>query len=145
MKAVVFEAFNTLPKIQNVPDPKPVNHGVVVKVEATGVCRSDWHGWVGHDLDIVLPHVPGHELAGTVEAIGKDVKKWKIGDRVTVPFVAGCGSCPECYSGNHQVCGEQFQPGFTHWGSFAEYVGLHYADINLVRLPDEMNYSTAAS
>jgi alcohol dehydrogenase len=144
MKAVVFEAFNTLPKIQNVPDPKPVNHGVVVKVEATGVCRSDWHGWVGHDLDIVLPHVPGHELAGTVEAIGKDVKKWKIGDRVTVPFVAGCGSCPECYSGNHQVCGEQFQPGFTHWGSFAEYVGLHYADINLVRLPDEMNYSTAA-
>ncbi|MBT5187558.1 MAG: zinc-dependent alcohol dehydrogenase family protein [Kordiimonadaceae bacterium] len=145
MKAVVFEAYKAMPKIQNVPDPTPVNHGVVVKVMATGVCRSDWHGWIGHDPDIELPHVPGHELAGTIEAVGKDVKNWKIGDRVTVPFVSGCGSCPECHSGNHQVCDDQFQPGFTHWGSFAEYVGLHYADTNLVRLPDEINFNTAAS
>jgi alcohol dehydrogenase len=145
MKAVVYEAFSAPPQLQNVPDPTPESHGVVVKVLATGVCRSDWHGWVGHDTDIVLPHVPGHELAGIIEAVGKDVTRWKIGDRVTVPFVAGCGACPECHSGNHQVCDHQFQPGFTHWGSFAQYVGIHKADINLVRLPETLDFATAAS
>lgn len=145
MKAVVYETFSAPPQIRNVPDPTPEAHGVVVKVMATGVCRSDWHGWVGHDPDIQLPHVPGHELAGIVEAVGKDVKKWKIGDRVTVPFVGGCGTCSECHSGNHQVCDRQFQPGFTHWGSFAQYVALHQADINLVALPETLDFATAAS
>ena len=145
MKAVVYESFSALPKLMNVPDPTPEEHGVVIKVMATGVCRSDWHGWVGHDPDIVLPHVPGHELAGVVQAVGKRVTRWRVGDRVTVPFVAGCGSCPECHSGNHQVCDRQFQPGFTHWGSFAEYVAIHQTDINLVALPDSMDFATAAS
>lgn len=145
MKAVVYEAFSAPPQIQNVADPTPETHGVVVRVMATGVCRSDWHGWVGHDTDIRLPHVPGHELAGIVEAVGKAVTKWKVGDRVTVPFVGGCGNCPECYSGNHQVCDKQFQPGFTHWGSFAEYVSIHQADINLVKLPETLDFATAAS
>ncbi|UDM07279.1 zinc-dependent alcohol dehydrogenase family protein [Halomonas sp. NyZ770] len=145
MKAVVFEQFSTPPSIQQVPDPAPAPHGVVVKVMANGVCRSDWHGWMGHDPDIRLPHVPGHELSGVVEAVGKDVAKWRVGDRVTVPFVGGCGTCPECHTGNHQVCDAQFQPGFTHWGSFAEYVGIHYADVNLVALPDTLTFDTAAS
>ncbi len=127
------------------PDSTPEAHGVVVKVQATGVCRSDWHGWVGHDTDIVLPHVPGHELAGIVEAVGKDVSQWRVGDRVTVPFVGGCGARPECHSGNQQVCEKQFQPGFTHWGSFAEYVSIHKADLNLVALPETLDFATAAS
>ena len=145
MKAVLFEAFNQRPKLVNLPDPTPEPHGVVVKVEATGVCRSDWHGWVGHDTDITLPHVPGHELAGVVAAVGKDVTRWKTGDRVTVPFVGGCGACPECHAGHQQVCHHQFQPGFTHWGSFAEYVALHQADLNLVALPETIGFATAAS
>ncbi|MDO8455921.1 MAG: zinc-dependent alcohol dehydrogenase family protein [Burkholderiaceae bacterium] len=145
MKAVVYEAFSAPPQLKTVPDPTPAAHGVVVKVQATGVCRSDWHGWVGHDTDIVLPHVPGHELAGIVEAVGKDVTKWRVGDRVTVPFVGGCGACPECHSGNQQVCEKQFQPGFTHWGSFAEYVSIHKADLNLVALPETLDFATAAS
>ena len=145
MKAVIYEAFNAPPQLRNVPDPTPEAHGVIVKLMATGVCRSDWHGWVGHDADIQLPHVPGHELAGVVAAVGKDVIKWKIGDRVTVPFVGGCGACPQCSSGNQQVCDHQFQPGFTHWGSFAEYVSIHYADTNLVRLPKTMDFAAAAS
>jgi alcohol dehydrogenase len=145
MKAVIYEAFSSPPRLAELPDPVPEPHGVVVKVMATGVCRSDWHGWMGHDPDIHLPHVPGHELAGVVEAVGRDVKRWKAGDRVTVPFVCGCGECPECHTGNHQVCEAQFQPGFTHWGSFAQYVSIHRADINLVRLPDGLDFTTAAS
>lgn len=145
MKAVMFEAFNARPTLATLPDPRPEPHGVVLKVEATGVCRSDWHGWVGHDSDIVLPHVPGHELAGVIVAIGKDVTKWRVGDRVTVPFVGGCGSCPECHAGHQQVCHDQFQPGFTHWGSFAEYVSIHKADLNLVALPESVDFATAAS
>jgi len=145
MKAAVFEKFQGQITIQNVTDPTPKDTGVIVKVKATGLCRSDWHGWMGHDSDIDLPHVPGHELAGIIEAIGKDVKNFKIGDRVTVPFVCGCGTCGQCISGNHQICDRQSQPGFTHWGSFAEYVALDYADTNLVKLPDEINEITAAT
>jgi len=145
MRALVYEKFQGKPRIQNVSEPISKPHGVVVKVSATGLCRSDWHGWMGHDADIVLPHVPGHELAGTIAEIGSELKNFEIGDRVTVPFVCGCGNCPQCHSGNHQVCDHQSQPGFTHWGSFAEYVALDYADTNLVRLPEEINDVTAAT
>jgi alcohol dehydrogenase len=145
MRAAIYEKFGNPLSIQNVPDPKPTDHGVVIKVKATGLCRSDWHGWMGHDPDISLPHVPGHELAGIIEAAGKNVTRWKVGDRVTLPFVCACGVCPQCVSGNHQVCDRQFQPGFTHWGSFAEFVAIDRADINLVRLPEDMDFVTAAS
>lgn len=145
MKAVYYEEFTGPVSIRNVPDPSLPRDGVVLKVKATGICRSDWHGWMGHDPDITLPHIPGHELAGIVVEVGKDVKRWVIGDRVTLPFVCGCGSCPQCLSGNHQVCDRQFQPGFTHWGSFAEYVAIKYADVNLVRLPQTLDFVAAAS
>jgi alcohol dehydrogenase len=145
MRAAVYEQFGQPLTVQDVPDPTPPERGVVIQVEATGLCRSDWHGWMGHDPGIKLPHVPGHELAGVVAALGKDVSLWKVGDRVTVPFVCACGSCSQCASGNHQVCERQTQPGFTHWGSFAEYVAIDNADVNLVRLPDDLDYVTAAS
>jgi len=145
MKAAVYEEFRKPLSIQNVPDPSPDNDGVVIQVKANGVCRSDWHGWMGHDSDIKLPHIPGHELSGVIEATGCNVKNWQKGDRVTVPFVGGCGSCYQCSSGNHQVCDHQFQPGFTHWGSFAQYVAINNADINLVGLPQEIDFVTAAS
>lgn len=145
MKAVLFEKFREEPKLVTVEDPTPDPHGVVLRVAATGVCRSDWHGWMGHDGDITLPHVPGHELAGVIEAVGKDVTRWRVGDKVTVPFICGCGSCSECNAGHQQVCLHQEQPGFTHWGSFAEYVAIHWADLNLVALPESMEFATAAS
>ncbi|MGF6253329.1 zinc-dependent alcohol dehydrogenase family protein [Ensifer sp. LBL] len=145
MKAMYYDAFEKMPEIRTLPDPTPTENGVVIKVEATGLCRSDWHGWMGHDADIRLPHVPGHELAGVVTAAGRGVMRYKVGDRVTVPFVSGCGRCGECRSGNQQVCEAQFQPGFTHWGSFAEYVALDFADQNLVHLPESMDFATAAS
>ena len=145
MKALVYETFGGVPLLTTVPDPTPERHGIVVRVGASGVCRSDWHGWMGHDPGIALPHIPGHELAGVVEAVGSEVTCWKAGDRVTVPFVSGCGACSECASGNEQVCHAQSQPGFTHWGSFAEFVKLDQADLNVVALPEEMPFETAAS
>ena len=145
MKAAIFARFAAPIAIEEVPDPRVPEDGVVLKVDATGICRSDWHGWMGHDTDIRLPHVPGHELAGTIVEIGKDIRNFRVGERVTMPFVAGCGHCGPCLAGNQQVCDHQFQPGFTHWGSFAEYVAIHYADLNLVRLPDGMDSVSAAS
>ncbi|MEX5260760.1 alcohol dehydrogenase catalytic domain-containing protein [Kocuria sp. CPCC 205263] len=144
MRAVVIDAVRGRPEVRDVAEPTAPPDGVVVRVEATGLCRSDWHAWVGHD-EIALPHVPGHELAGVVVAVGAGVRRWSTGDRVTVPFVCGCGRCEWCRSGNAQVCPDQQQPGFTHWGSFAEYVALHGADTNLVAVPEHVDLATAAA
>jgi len=145
MRAVLFTEFGQMPSVQDVPDPVCPADGAIIRVEATGLCRSDWHGWQGNDPDIRVPHVPGHEFAGTIEVVGEDVRRWAVGERVTVPFVCACGVCEPCLAGDHQVCDAQFQPGFTHWGSFAELVSIGRADVNLVRLPDELDFVTAAS
>jgi alcohol dehydrogenase len=146
VRALVFDQFGGPLSVREVPDPRPAPDGVVVRVAASGLCRSDWHGWQGHDADITsLPHVPGHELAGTVHEVGSRVTRWAVGDRVTVPFVNACGQCARCQEGDGQVCERQRQPGFTHWGSFAELVALDAADVNLVRLPDDLPFTTAAS
>jgi len=144
VKAVRYTSFGAPLESVTLPDPDAPADGVVVKVEATGMCRSDWHGWMGHDPDIRLPHVPGHELAGTVAALGPAVRNWKVGDRVTAPFCLGCGRCEQCRAGQHQICDRYYQPGFTGWGSFAEYVALPYADENLVALAPVVSFTAAA-
>lgn len=146
VRAVLYDGPGRLPAVREVPDPEPPPGGAVLRVEATGLCRSDWHGWMGHDPDITaFPHVPGHELAGTVHAVAPDVRRFRPGDRVTVPFVCACGSCAQCARGDHQVCDRQRQPGFTHWGSFAELVAVDWADVNLVALPETLDAATAAA
>jgi alcohol dehydrogenase len=145
MRAVMIRAFGAPPELTQTPDPQCPPDGVVVSVQATGLCRSDWHGWMGHDDEIELPHVPGHELAGTVVESGPQVTWWKVGDRVTTPFVLACGRCRACARGDGQVCEDQLQPGFTQWGSFADLVALPRADVNLVRVPDEVHTEVAAS
>lgn len=144
MRAVIYRQFGLLPEVAEVADPACAPTGVVIAVQATGLCRSDWHGWMGHDPGIGLPQVPGHEFAGTIVAVGSEVKSWAIGDRVTTPFVCACGTCEPCLRGEQQVCDRQFQPGFTHWGSFAEFVAIDRAEVNLVRIPDDMSMDTAA-
>lgn len=144
MKAAYYEAFNGPVTIATLPDPTPGPGDVIIRVKASGLCRSDWHGWQGHDADVQLPHVPGHELAGIVADTGSDIRRWKTGDRVTVPFCIGCGTCVQCSHGQQQICDRYYQPGFTGWWSFAEYVRIPYADENLVRLPDNLDFVTAA-
>lgn len=144
VKAVQHRAYGVRPLVVEVPEPRCSPGGVVVAVGATGVCRSDWHAWRGHD-PVELPHIPGHEFAGRIVEVGAAVTAWKVGDRVTSPFVCGCGQCEFCVAGEPQVCPEQTQPGFTGPGSFAERVAVHAGDFNLVAVPQALDDATAAS
>lgn len=144
MRAVTYDTFGSLPVVSDVPDPVCDARGAVVQVLATGVCRSDWHAWQGHDSDVQLPHVPGHEFAGVVSAVGAEVTRFAVGDRVTAPFILACGTCAQCATGATQVCIAQLQPGFTLPGSFAEQVAVVEADLNLVALPAELDVVDAA-
>ena len=145
MKAAVFEAYGGPIQVREVAEPQLPDDAAIIRVEACGICRSDWHGWMGHDSDVRLPHVPGHELAGTVHAVGAAVTDWQAGQRVTVPFCCGCGSCEQCVDGCTHICDAYTQPGFTQWGAFAEFVIIRHADVNLVALPSQMDAVTAAS
>lgn len=145
MKAAIFDAFRQPLVVRDVPDLTPQDDAVVINVKACGICRSDWHAWMGHDSEVRLPHVPGHELAGTIAEVGCRVQKWKVGQRVTVPFCCGCGTCFQCETGNQHICDRYTQPGFTQWGAFASQVEIRFADVNLVSIPDNIDYVTAAS
>ncbi len=145
MRAMLVEEFGVPPAAADVPAPRCPPAGAIVRVRATGVCRSDWHAWSGHDTSVHLPLVPGHEFAGTVELVGAEVTRFRPGDRVTAPFVYACGTCAQCLVGDQQVCARQEQPGFTLWGSFAEFVVVLEADLNLVALPDGLGFAEAAA
>jgi alcohol dehydrogenase len=145
LRAAVFHEYGGPLTVEEVPDPAPPADGVVLEVGATGICRSDWHAWRGHDPDVKPPHVPGHELAGTVVAVGPEVRRVAVGDRVTVPFCLGCGVCASCRAGETQVCDHDYQPGFTGPGSWARFVALPHADLNVVALPEGLDIVAAAA
>ena len=144
VQAIRYDAYGVLPSLVEVDEPECPDDGVLIEVRATGVCRSDWHAWQGHD-PVPLPQIPGHEFAGVVAAVGAKVTTCRVGDRVTAPFVCGCGQCSWCLSGDAQICPDQSQPGFTMPGSFAEFVAIPAADFNVVRLPDDLDFVAAAS
>jgi len=146
MRAATITEYGMPLEIANVPDPVLPRDGIIMKVRATGVCRSDWHTWMGHYGDqINLPLIPGHEMAGDVLEVGADVTGLQPGDRVTVPFGLACGHCHICLQGHHQSCDAQVQPSTNFDGSFAEMIALPRASINVVTLPDEVGYAEAAS
>ena len=140
MRGAIYEEFNGPITVEELPDPAVPRDGVVIEIRASGLCRSDLFAWHGHDPDIPLPHVPGHELAGVVAEAGLGTTRWSAGDRVIAPFCCGCGACEQCHTGNEQLCDNYFQPGFTHWGSFARYCAIAHADTNLAELPDDLSF-----
>ena len=144
MRAAVFDTANAPLQVREVAEPVCPDDGVLVQVEACGVCRSDWHAWKGADPDVTPPHVPGHEFAGVVIEVGPDCRRFQVGDRVTAPFILACGHCPECLGGDPTVRGDQQVIGFTAWGAFAERLPLPRADFNLVALPEEIGFVEAA-
>ena len=145
MRAAVLTAYNAPLEIRTLPDPACPPDGVVLKVLACGVCRSDWHAWNGSDPDVALPHIPGHEFCGEVLEAGADVRRWKPGDRIIAPFILACGACPACAQGHQTTCPDQVVPGFTQAGAFADLIAIPHADANLARLPDGLDVATAAS
>ncbi len=114
--------------------------GVVIRVQAPN-CRSDGRA-DGHDAADTCRLCPG--LCWRRGGSGEKSAGWNPRPR-DVPFAVGCGSCPQCLNGNQHICDDYFQPGFTAWGSFAQFVGIRYADTNLVHLPPEIAAVTAAS
>ena len=149
MRAAVMEGLRKPLVVQNVQDPKPAPTGAVIRVEANGICRSDWHGWVGDwtwfGMNLKFPWVLGHEFCGVVEETGKDVTRVKKGDRVLVPFSQGDGTCDWCRSGHHNICDTPLTPGFAYWGGMGRYVAVPFADANLVPLPESIPFVDAAS
>jgi len=144
MKAAVMEHYDGDLPVVDVPDPECPKDGALIDLRACGVCRSDHHAWKGADSDVVLPHVMGHEFAGVVAEVGPDCHGFAPGDRVTAPFILGCGHCPDCRAGEPTICATQEVIGFTFWGAFAERLALPRADFNLVRLPDALAFDAAA-
>jgi alcohol dehydrogenase len=144
VKAAVLHQYDRPFFVADSPDPICPADGVVVDVKACGVCRSDHHAWKGVDPDVVLPHVLGHEFAGVIVETGADCRRFRAGDRVTAPFILGCGHCSDCNHGHATICENQQVIGFTMWGAYAERVAIPAADFNLVRLPDSLGYVAAA-
>lgn len=142
MRAALIRDFRADLSIETVADPICEADGVVLKTLACGVCRSDWHGWVGEHARVKLGNIPGHEYCGEVVEAGPQ-STWKPGDRVIAPFILACGSCPECQSGHQTSCHSPRLPGFGEPGAFAEFVGVPHA-FNLARLPDTLSPALAA-
>jgi len=145
MKAAIFDQFNGPVSVREISEPVCPKDGVIVEIRACGICRSDWHGWNGTDPDIALPHVGGHEFAGVIVEVGPDCARRKVGERVTAPFILGCGICQDCLHGDATICDHQYVVGFSGFGAFAERLAVPHADFNLVRLPNEIDFNTAAS
>jgi D-arabinose 1-dehydrogenase-like Zn-dependent alcohol dehydrogenase len=148
MKAAVMEGYRQPLIVRELADPPLPDHGARVRVEANGICRSDWHTWAGDWVwlrALEFPFVLGHEFCGVVEEVGAASTRFKPGDRVIVPFSQGEGACPECLSGHHNVCENPPSPGWTYWGGYGERVAVPYADINLVRLPPSITFVEGAS
>ena len=146
MRALLLEEIGKPMAVKEVSDPDLTSDGVIVKVMANGICRSDWSIWAGH-ANVVkeFPHVMGHEFTGIIEAVGKNVKKFKKGDKVIVPVAQSDNTCPHCLGGHHNLCDNRLIPGINYWGGYSQYVHVPNADGNLVYLPESMDFVSAAS
>ena len=143
MKALILESVEQF-NLREVPMPTYDENGVLIKVMANGICRSDWHKWHGH-YSQKYPMILGHEFCGIVEEVGGKVTRFKTGDRVIVPVSGSDGTCDWCKAGHTNLCDSYLVPGIAYNGGFAEYAAVPYADWNAEILPDTISFSDGAA
>ena len=122
MRAMLFEKPGQALRAADVPVPNPAAGQVLLRVRACAVCRTDLHVVDGELTQPKLPLIPGHEIVGTVTALGENTNRFKIGDRVGVPWLGRtCGVCSYCQSGQENLCDQAKFTGYTLDGGYAEY------------------------
>jgi L-iditol 2-dehydrogenase len=146
MKAMLLSEYNKL-AITDMPTPQIADDEVLVRVRACGICGSDIHGYDGSTGRRIPPIVMGHEAAGDIEDVGKGVKDFGVGDRVTFDSTVSCGHCDYCKADQINLCDNRMVLGvscgdYRRHGAFAEYVAVP-ARI-LYRLPPSLPYERAA-
>jgi L-iditol 2-dehydrogenase len=146
MKAAVFYGPNEL-KLEEVNKPEIDQYEVLVRVKASAVCGTDVRIYEGKKTKGVrTPSIIGHELVGTIEAVGAEVKDFFVGDRVGVMPVIPCGKCYYCLNGRENVCANRTAIGYEYDGGFAEYVRIPRTALNagnLVKIPDHISFEQA--
>lgn len=122
MRAMLFENPGQPLRRTELPVPMPGSGQVLVRVKACAVCRTDLHVIDGELTEPKLPLIPGHEIIGTVEKKGEGVERFKIGDRVGIPWLGwSCGKCSYCQAGQENLCDQAKFTGYTLDGGYAEY------------------------
>jgi propanol-preferring alcohol dehydrogenase len=122
MRAMLFETAGKPLRMADLPIPEPGPGQLLIHVHACAVCRTDLHVVDGELTKPKLPLIPGHEIVGTVEQLGDRVDRFKIGDRVGVPWLGWtCGECAYCQSGRENLCDGAKFTGYTLDGGYAEY------------------------
>jgi len=142
MKAAVLHGAGDL-RHETVADPAPAPGEVIVKVEACSICGSDLHGFHGKHPRLVFPRILGHEFAGEVVALGRDVTGVATGTRVCCDIDIYCGACGPCREGRTNICEKLRTMGFDRDGAYAQYVAV--PAINLYPLPESVSYDQAAA
>ncbi len=142
MKAALYYKNNPRLIIQDVPIEDPKDHEVQVKVMACGVCGSDLHLLHGVLKPVKDPIIPGHEAAGIIEKVGKNVKNLKKSDRVVISAGTSCGKCEFCLNHRENLCEEVGVLGFNRDGAFAQFINI--PETNVAKLPESIPFEEAA-
>jgi len=141
MKAMVLYGKHDL-RYENVPVPSIGDEDVLVRVQAVAICGSDLFCYEGRHPRLVYPRILGHEFAGTIEAVGKNVKNIKVGQRVCCGIDVVCGKCPNCLEGRANICNELKTIGFARDGAYAQFVAV--PAYNIYPIADNISFDEAA-
>ncbi len=146
MKTLLLSKYNHL-EIADLPKPTPLADEVLIQVAACGICGSDVHGYDGSSGRRIPPIVMGHEAAGRISAVGRNVTGLAEGDRVTFDSTIYCGACPHCLRGDVNLCDHRQVLGvscgdYRRAGAFAEFVVVPARIVH--RLPEQLAFTEAA-
>ncbi|MGE5523186.1 MAG: zinc-dependent alcohol dehydrogenase [Rhodospirillaceae bacterium] len=142
MKAMILRGGGNI-RYETVPDPTPQPHEAVVRVHACSICGSDVHAYHGKHPRLTFPRILGHEFAGEIVALGREVRNFRVGDRVCCDIDFSCGRCGPCLEGRGNICEQLRTMGFDRDGAYAQYAAV--PDFNLYRLPENVSYDQASA